>query len=355
MTDQTNTKQLLQTIERALDGQFGSVMRNISQRVVASVASAAADRTARAAGHNHPHVYLPPVPDDYDVRMRLSKDHDLLLSHLSSGKTVADGSYMSDVLLSMVENFVAWASYAPEAVQQDSEELVLAVPVSQLPEKLREPATSPRLPTAHFKHENAGLLSLHVADLLSPGRFFPRSSVETDRNMRQPIVYVAIVSDFNNYDDNREDEDWHVLQYARPMKTGESRLAGKLSIGVGGHINPCDTELRVDDMESCVRAAACRELREELCFASPAAETAVLREVVGEKGFTEPFIYCGSKTDVDSVHMGIFLTVHVPAHLARSISVRDTRSAWVPLDDTNYDRLESWSQLFVAELKELLF
>lgn len=100
-----------------------------------------------------------------------------------------------------------------------------------------------------------GLLALGPDELerrfLGPARdhgyFVERRWAETHPEVQQPIPYVAVV---------RGDE---VLTLTRLQAQGEQRLHGKRSIGVGGHINPCD-----QDGADLFAAACLREIHEEL-------------------------------------------------------------------------------------------
>jgi predicted NUDIX family phosphoesterase len=100
-----------------------------------------------------------------------------------------------------------------------------------------------------------GLLALEPQELecrfLAPARehgfFIERRYAESHPEYKQPIPYVAVC---------RGDA---VLCLTRLSSQGEKRLHGKRSIGVGGHINPCDLA------EGDLFANACsRELHEEL-------------------------------------------------------------------------------------------
>ena len=99
--------------------------------------------------------------------------------------------------------------------------------------------------------------------LLGPARdegfFIERRYAETHPEFKQPIPYVAIC---------QEDK---VLCLTRLSTQGEKRLHGKKSIGVGGHINPCDQS------DGDIFANAChRELHEELILPSDAVLLDVL-------------------------------------------------------------------------------
>jgi predicted NUDIX family phosphoesterase len=68
-----------------------------------------------------------------------------------------------------------------------------------------------------------------IADLLAlPQYFLPRSRAENDPSYKQLIPYQLF----------RRDDGFFV--YQRGKKVGEQRLSGRLSLGIGGHINSDD-------------------------------------------------------------------------------------------------------------------
>ena len=64
-------------------------------------------------------------------------------------------------------------------------------------------------------------------------RFLTRGQCEHDPRWLQIIPYIVAV---HQYEPNR----WKVLSYYRSKEGGENRLHGKMSVGIGGHINPMD-------------------------------------------------------------------------------------------------------------------
>ena len=69
------------------------------------------------------------------------------------------------------------------------------------------------------------------------GFFMERRYAEAHPNYKQPIPYVAIIKNDS------------VLCLTRLDKQGEARLHGKKSIGVGGHINPCDAPATQEELD----------------------------------------------------------------------------------------------------------
>ena len=88
-----------------------------------------------------------------------------------------------------------------------------------------------------------------------PFRFVDRSVCETDDSLKQMIPYV-ILRHAGRY-----------LTYTRTNQSGETRLAGKKSIGLGGHINPSDQD--GGTLLAALRRCAAREVLEELGAAIP--------------------------------------------------------------------------------------
>lgn len=112
--------------------------------------------------------------------------------------------------------------------------------------------------------------------------FGPRSLLETNEHFRQLVSYVVM----------RHGE--RVLSYRRTAKGGESRLHGRMSLGIGGHFNISDVASKdgvIDAMASLERACA-RELAEEIECRAP--ERTQMVGVIRESG-----------NAVSRVHLGV--------------------------------------------------
>ncbi|MGQ0612229.1 MAG: hypothetical protein ACT4PV_00550 [Planctomycetaceae bacterium] len=92
-----------------------------------------------------------------------------------------------------------------------------------------------------FWRPGAGEMEL----LAARGRFAERAAVEDNPSLKQVIPYAIV---------RRGDA---ILVCRRARKGGDRRLQGLRSIGVGGHINPCDAP---DPVAGALR----REIEEEL-------------------------------------------------------------------------------------------
>lgn len=135
-----------------------------------------------------------------------------------------------------------------------------------------------------LQNEDADLCKLLNAE------FKPRSEVEDDPSYVQLIPYILVT-------DGTHRSNAKILTYKRSKKSGESRLIGKKSVGIGGHINP------QDNAGNAYLSAMRREFEEEL---GVSVESLKLYD-----GTTLSHIYGvirDTKTPVNAVHVGI---VHV--------------------------------------------
>jgi len=163
--------------------------------------------------------------------------------------------------------------------------------------------------------------------LVNEGQFLSRDDVEEDPSWRQIIPYAVIQCE------------GQVLLVERLKAGSESRLHNKMSIGMGGHINPqdhLDDQQKTDPKKTApeqdvLEAALVRELREEL--------------VIGGFAFEAVALIHRSENAVERVHTGLLYLVSVP----EPVSVRETHKLaghFVPLSEvgTHVERLEGWSQ-----------
>ena len=162
----------------------------------------------------------------------------------------------------------------------------------------------------------APLIRERTADILgiiaSRHEFIDRARAEVSPEFKQIIPYVIV----------RHDDDYFVLR--RTAKQTESRLHHKVSLGIGGHVNPGHTLMQ----------GLQQELNEEVDVASQYA----LR-FVG--------ILNDDSTDVGRVHLGaVFeLVAEEP-----KVTVRETEKmtgAWMSRDELGSvrEQMETWSQI----------
>lgn len=169
-----------------------------------------------------------------------------------------------------------------------------------------------------------GLIIENVPELLEIIRneheYMPRAEAEGQSAFKQIIPYVIL----------RQGDKIFVTR--RLNKGGEARLHGKISIGVGGHINP------VDEQGDMLMKGLWREIHEEVELHSH-----------GE------LCSCGFINDdsnsVGSVHLGACFTLETEGE----VTVKETEKLeglWMTLPELkeNYDYMETWTQIALEVL-----
>jgi predicted NUDIX family phosphoesterase len=158
--------------------------------------------------------------------------------------------------------------------------------------------------------------------------FLRRGDCEEDRTAKQLIPYVVMR------------HEGLIYRYTRGVAGGEGRLHHRHSIGIGGHINPCD-EMQIDCPASVVRRAAFREFKEETGLQGALA----VRHVS----------FAGMINDdsdaVGRVHLGIAFVfdLYTTDIEPREAALADGR--WVtPAELWVTPNLERWSQIVVQNL-----
>ena len=159
--------------------------------------------------------------------------------------------------------------------------------------------------------------------------FLDRATAEEDPTHKQLIPYCIFRCG------NR------VLHYTRGKAGGEGRLHAKLSVGVGGHINPVDMgEGR--EGAAAYYSAVQREIDEEL-------------EILCNYKMRIVALLNDDSNPVGQVHLGI---VHLVDLESEEVTAREdalTDLAWATIEELNtalYERLETWSQFCARGLSE---
>lgn len=170
------------------------------------------------------------------------------------------------------------------------------------------------------------------------GFFVEREYAETEPSLKQIIPYTVVM---------RGEE---VLLLARTKGGGEARLHNKLSIGVGGHVNPVDA---IDPEDANARladplpAATRREVMEEEL------------EVTGATRLTPVGLINDDTNAVGAVHVGLVQILELLDGDARVREVDQLEGSFVSLAELREraergDRLETWSSLLVPRLDHVL-
>jgi predicted NUDIX family phosphoesterase len=153
----------------------------------------------------------------------------------------------------------------------------------------------------------------------------PRHEVETDPSYKQLIPYVLFC---------HEDGSGHktLFQYTRGTKQDESRLRGRRSVGIGGHIATRDAV--ANGHVNAFSEGMQRELAEEVSI-----ETPYRQRCVG--------LINDDDTPVGRVHLGIvyLFDVERPAVSARESEIVD--GGFMPIERIlpDLDDFEMWSQI----------
>lgn len=173
-------------------------------------------------------------------------------------------------------------------------------------------------------------LEEYLRRLAAHGYFAERRYAEQCSRLKQIIPYTLVTCG------------GEVFVCQRLGRSGEARLRGKRSVGIGGHLDPADAD---GDRDGMLLRGALRELGEELVVEPPAALRAV--GIINDE-----------TTPVGSVHFGIVLRAELAT---RSASVRETEvlaGGFEPLEtvralsarpDANF---ETWSSLTLAGLRD---
>lgn len=156
------------------------------------------------------------------------------------------------------------------------------------------------------------------------GYFLDRARAERDPSHLQIIPYICL----------RRGEE--IFTVTRLAAQGESRLHGRLSVGIGGHLNP-------DDGSPPFWQGLSRELHEEVGLAP-------------ESGRLRPAgIILDDSTEVGQVHCGIAYVLDLPADQPVFIAETDkmTGGWWtLPQLAAAEARLESWSAWLLPWLQQ---
>ncbi len=169
------------------------------------------------------------------------------------------------------------------------------------------------------------------------GFFVERRAAEQNSYWKQIIPYVVV---------QRGEA---ILLLERKKKQGEARLHGKLSIGVGGHINPIDSSDAggTGTVKDVLLEGLRRELDEELDVRG--------RLVLRAAGFLND-----DATDVGAVHFGL---VAVADAREAEVTIRETelmegrfvaRAELLELHRRERARFETWSSLLLDQLDAVL-
>ena len=171
-----------------------------------------------------------------------------------------------------------------------------------------------------------------IGRLLDPANhfFMDRAAAEEDPGHKQLIPYCI----FRCGD--------RILHYTRGKSGGESRLHAKISVGVGGHVNPIDTGDGRTGPEA-YHAAVTREIEEELNLPEEHEHRIIA-------------LLNDDSNPVGQVHLGIvhLVDLQLDAVTSQEEALADLGfSSLAELNGISFERLETWSQFCIRHLWEL--
>lgn len=162
-----------------------------------------------------------------------------------------------------------------------------------------------------------------VDTIINEHEFIPRPDAEVDPSYKQIIPYVVL----------RQGD--KIFTTRRLNKGGEARLHGKVSIGIGGHINPVDET----EKEKVLMRGLERELDEEV--------------YIEKRGELKPVgVINNDSNDVGSVHLGLCFTMEVQG----KVMVKETEKLeglWLTIPELMeyWDNMEEWTQIAINAIK----
>lgn len=176
------------------------------------------------------------------------------------------------------------------------------------------------------------LLPISEAFWHLPTQISDRALCETDPSLQQLLPYITV---FN--------EEGKIFVYGRGAKGGEQRLVGKLSLGLGGHV---DTPTPVAmGLQRHLLGEAQRELSEEASLKNPYI---VFEALISDQ------LPDGNAVPVGSVHLGLWgATVVQMSDVGELEDGIILNGDWMDLEQAaeNFDRFENWSRMIIRELQ----
>jgi predicted NUDIX family phosphoesterase len=158
-----------------------------------------------------------------------------------------------------------------------------------------------------------------------------RATCETNPEEQQLLPYVTLISPEGNF-----------YVYGRGKEGGEGRLHGKLSIGLGGHVDTATFGNLYDHLHD----EAGRELEEEVGL-EPDTYELTFSHLISDQ---EPD---GKEVSVGSVHLGIWGWANIEeSQLGAAEKDVIVGGEWHDLDwlVANVERFEPWSKMAIAQL-----
>lgn len=200
------------------------------------------------------------------------------------------------------------------------EEHVLAIPRQVLELTLTSKGSANALFQGYISTDEFPAI-LHLIKNKASHVFLPRSTAETDPSHKQLIPYVVI----------KQGEGY--LSYSRSRAGGESRLHGRRSIGIGGHINQDDQSLA---------HGISRELQEEIILPKSHNPLVRLAGLIND-----------DSNPVGQVHLGVVYILELqPGEPPQSAdpAIQDLKFQTPSQLQDSSELYETWSKILIPHL-----
>lgn len=171
----------------------------------------------------------------------------------------------------------------------------------------------------------------YEAKILTNFKYMEEDSADKDPTYKQPIRYVMIVNPTLK----------KVFAYQRSKQDHETRLRGKWSWGIGGHVEKLDIKSK-----NPIHTSMLRELKEEAGINS-----SINPKVLG---------YINLEFDVHAVHFGILYIIETDSKVIKSEDPEITNGRFRTIEELNKICsspkfiVEEWSRISLEQLKSYL-
>lgn len=156
-----------------------------------------------------------------------------------------------------------------------------------------------------------------------------RGDLEENFDFVQPIPYT-IIAQGDKY-----------FTYTRLEGSGESRLHGKSSIGIGGHQNEVE---HAWNFEHILAVNSSRELEEEVTIKTDNGIEITNHYEITKESAIIGLLY-NEKTEVDSVHLGVLNVIVIPENWTVESKETDTlEGSFKTKEEIEKLDLENWSK-----------
>jgi predicted NUDIX family phosphoesterase len=215
-----------------------------------------------------------------------------------------------------------------------------------------------------FDKKYFGIEGLEGFIHITPKQFFERASqslfigrreeLEKDERFGQALPYVVMYQ-------KGADDRAALFAYQRTKQVGEQRLAGAISVGVGGHMDLADIRMSdnsVVDLVSTFAVAVSRELNEEILFDSGVGRITFddMRKRATHSVFPKVAgMIVDNSNEVGRVHYGVILAMEIPEGFTPVCAEPElTTIGMAFVDSLPVDQMENWSKIVLKNVDRII-